>query len=91
MTDAQKKLHDMFEAYKHTTEYKDRSMMEIIVRRQEFEQRLDDMWRIYCRGNLQQVVAYKAQIADIKSAGLVVMRSKTTGKHKIVYPNQVPR
>lgn len=86
MNDAQKKLHDMFEAYKHSSSYKDSARMEIMCRRQEFEQRLDDMWRIYKSGNMQQVFAYKQQIADIKAAGLEVLRSKSTGKHRIVYP-----
>ena len=31
MNQAQQKLHDMFEAYKHTGEFKDRSMVEIIA------------------------------------------------------------
>lgn len=74
------------EASKHTSNYKDGIMMEIMCRRQEFEQRLDDMWRVYTSGNLKQVVAYKQQIADIKAAGLIVQRSKSTGKHRIVYP-----
>lgn len=73
-------------AYKHTSEYKDRALMEIWFRRKEFEQRLDDMWRIYTMGNLKQVVAYKQQVKDIKDAGLIVQRSKSTGKHRIVMP-----
>lgn len=87
MNQAQKKLHDMFEAYKHTGEFKDRSMVEIIAQREKYEQLLDDMWRVCCRG-LSEAMAYKQKIDYIKSAGLVVMRSKTTGKHKIVYPSQ---
>lgn len=74
------------EAYKHTSDYKDSAMMEIMMRRQEFEQRLDDMWRIYGTGNLQQVVYYKKQVQAIKDAGLIVQRSKSTGKHRIVFP-----
>ena len=74
------------EAYKHTSDYKDSAMMEIMMRRQEFEQRLDDMWRIYRSGNLQQVVEYKKQVQTIKDAGLIVQRSKSTGKHRIVFP-----
>jgi hypothetical protein len=57
-----------------------------MCRRPEFEKNLDDMWKIYCSGNLQQVVEYKKQIADIKAAGLIVQRSKSTGKHRIVFP-----
>lgn len=74
------------DAYKRTSDYKDSAMMEIMLRRQEFEQRLDDMWRVYKNGNMQQVFEYRKQIDTIKSAGLVVKRHKETGKHKIVYP-----
>ena len=84
------KLDAMFkgytEAYKHTSGYKDSAMMEIWLRRQEFEQRLDEMWRIYGTGNLRQVVEYKKQVQSIKDAGLIVQRSKSTGKHRIVLP-----
>lgn len=85
MNDAQRMLHDMFETYKHSSDYKDSARMDIMCRRSEFEKRLDDMWRIYTSGNMKQVVAYKQQIADIKAAGLVVQRSKTTGKHRIIF------
>lgn len=74
------------EAYKRTSDYKDSAMMEIVCRRQEFEQRLDDMWRIYTSGNMQQVFAYKQQVKMIKDAGLIVQRSKSTGKHRIIFP-----
>lgn len=88
MNEAQKKLHDMFEAYRHTTDYRDSSMMEIMLRREEFEKNLDEMWRIYTSGNLKQVFEYRKQIETIKHAGLQVLRSKSTGKHKIVYPKK---
>lgn len=74
------------EAYQHTSDYKDASMMEIMCRRQEFEHNLDEMWRIYRSGNMQQVFEYRKQVDTIKRAGLVVKRHKETGKHKIVYP-----
>lgn len=76
------------EAYKHTSDYRDASMMEIMCRREEFEKNLDDMWRIYTSGNLKQVFEYRKQIESIKAAGLQVLRSKSTGKHKIVYPKK---
>ena len=85
-TEAQRMLHDMFEAHKHTSRYKDGALMEIWIRRKEFEQRLDDMWRIYTMGNMKQVFEYKQQVKDIKDAGLIVQRSKSTGKHRIVMP-----
>lgn len=62
-------------------------MMEIMSQREKYEQLLDDMWRVCCRGP-SEFGAYKQQVQTIKSAGLVVKRSKTTGKHKIVYPSQ---
>ena len=77
-------LHGFFDAYKHTSDYKDASMMEIMARRQEFEERLDKMWRNIC-ANPQQVMEYRSQVQSIKHAGLEVLRSKTTGKHKIVH------
>jgi len=84
MNQAQQKLHDMFEAYKHTSDYKDTSMMEIMMRKNEFEENLNQMWDIYRRGNLQQVVEYKKGIRQIKEAGLTVLRNKA-GQHKIVF------
>lgn len=87
MNQVQQKLHDMFEAYKHTAQFRDKSMVMIMHRRQEFEQLLDDLWRVCCRGP-SEFGAYKQQVQTIKNAGLVVMRSKTTGEHKIVYPSQ---
>lgn len=88
MTDEQVKafLDGFKEASKRTSQYKDGIMMEIMCRRPEFEKRLDDMWRVYTSGNMKQVVEYKKQIADIKAAGLIVQRSKSTGKHRIVFP-----
>lgn len=87
MPDPNDFLKGFEEAYKHTSKYKDSVMMEIVLRRKEFEQRLDDMWRIYKSGNMKQVFAYQEQVRDIKQAGLVVLRSKSTGKHKIVFPD----
>lgn len=78
--------NDFMDAYKRTSDYKDSAMMEVWIRRKEFEQTLDEMWRIYGTGNLQQVVAYKEQVKVIKDAGLIVQRSKSTGKHRIVFP-----
>lgn len=75
---------DFLDAYRNTSEYKDSTMMEIMLRREEFERNLDEMWSIYRRGNMNQVFEYRKQIETIKSAGLQVLRSKSTGKHKIV-------
>ena len=81
-------LDGLMGAYHHTSRYKDDSMMEIMCRREEFEKNLDDMWRIYTSGNLKQVFEYRKQIETIKAAGLQVLRSKSTGKHKIVHRKQ---
>lgn len=81
-------LKGLLGAYEHTSDYKDRSMIEIMCRREEFEKNLDEMWRIYKSGNMNQVFEYRKQIESIKRAGLVVKRHKTTGKHKIVYPEK---
>ena len=86
--DPKKKLEDIFNAYRHTSDYQDRAMIDIMCRREEFEKNLDEMWRIYKSGNMNQVFEYRKQIKSIKSAGLVVKRHKTTGKHKIVYPEK---
>ena len=76
---------DVFDAYQNTSEYKDRSMMDIVFRRKEFEKNLDDMWAIYVRGNPTQLVEYNKGLDQIKSCGLKVLRN-SLGKHKIVVP-----
>ena len=71
-------------AYKHSSEYKDRGMIEIMTKRKEFEEHLDEMWSIYSKGNVRQVVEYNKQVNSIKEVGLKVLRN-SAGKHKIVY------
>ena len=73
------------DAYKNTSEYKDKSMLEIALRKSEFEKNLDDMWAIYRSGNVKQVVEYQKGLEQIKSSGLKVYRN-SEGKHKIVVP-----
>lgn len=36
-----------FGAYKNTSKYKDSAMLEIALKKNEFEKNLDDMWDIY--------------------------------------------
>lgn len=72
-----------FDAYKNTSEYKDSSMLEITLRKSEFEKNLDDMWAIYSRGVVGQIVNYNKGVEQIKSAGLKVFRN-SVGKHKII-------
>lgn len=86
--DPKKKLDDIFNAYRHTSDYRDRAMIDIMCNREKYEQNLDEMWRIFTRGNMNQVFEYRKQIENIKSAGLQVLRSKSTGKHKIVHPKK---
>lgn len=74
-----------FEAYKNTSKYKDESMLEIMMRKKEFEQNLDDMWAIYGKGVSAQIINYQQGIDQIKKVGLKVLRN-SKGKHKIVVP-----
>lgn len=82
-TEAGKMLNDMFNAYRYSSDYKDRSMMEIMCKRAEFEKNLDNMWAIYSKGNIAQIVEYNKAVQDIKEAGLFVLRN-SAGIHKIV-------
>lgn len=86
--DPKKMLDDMLNAFRHTSDYKDSAMLDIMFNREKYEQHLDEMWRIYTSGNMKQVFEYRKQIDSIKSAGLKVLRSKSTGKHKIVYADK---
>ena len=83
--DQKKFFNDLFEPYFHTAQAMDDRMIGIMHRREEYEKVLDDMWQNYCRGCIMQVVDYRGQVKYIKDAGLEVLRSKSTGKHKIVY------
>lgn len=83
MNDAREILNSMFEAYKHRQDYKDDSMVEIMCKREKFEQNLDDIWRSISF-NAKQIMEYKKAVRQIKEAGLVVMRN-SIGKHKIVF------
>lgn len=82
--DAKQKLHDIFNAYKHTSDFKDSVMIDIMANKQKFEQNLDDMWTIYTRGNMMQVFEYRKAVEQIKNAGLRVQRN-SAGKHRIIY------
>lgn len=74
-------LMGMFE---NTPEHKNAAMVDIMLHRKDYEQNLDNMWRVYTSGNMRQVFEYRKQVETIKAAGLVVMRNKV-GKHKIVH------
>lgn len=76
-------LKDYFEAYKHTSEWKDRGMVSIYADRAKYEAHLDEMWRIAKSGNLQQLPIYKEQVRYLKDHGITTLRNKD-GKHKLV-------
>lgn len=77
-------LRDWLDAFKHTSEYKDSVMLDIITRRKMFEENLDDMWANYRRGNPAQIAEYQKGVNKIKGAGLKVLRN-SAGKHRIVH------
>lgn len=77
---------DYLSAFKSTSKYKDECMMEIVLRKKDFEKNLDDMWSIYSKGNPIQIIEYNKGVDKIKRAGLKVLRN-SVGKHKIIVPN----
>ena len=79
-----KEMFGNFEnAYKKTSKYKDEGMLEIMLRKREFEETLDKMWTIYSSGNPRQIIEYNKQVDYIKGFGLKVLRN-SAGKHKII-------
>ncbi len=80
-------LNGMFSGYKNSAEYKDKLMMEIMFRREEFESNLDEMWLIYRRGCPQQIIEYQKGVDNIKKSGLKVLRNPA-GKHKIIFKKE---
>lgn len=74
---------DYFNAYKQTGRYRDGEMLEIALRKKEFEEHLDKMWRIYSTGNVSQIMEYNKQVESIKKRGYKVMRNGA-GNHKLV-------
>ena len=74
-----------FDAYKNTSKYKDDSMLDIGLRKSEFEKNLDEMWDNYRKGCFEQVIEYQNGVSQIKRVGFKVLRN-SQGKHKIVIP-----
>lgn len=74
---------DYFNAYQQTSKFKDNVMLEISLRKHEFEQNLDEMWAIYGKGVVSQIVEYNKGVEYLKSNGYKVLRN-SDGKHKIV-------
>lgn len=74
---------EYFNAYQQTWKYRDDGLMDIALRKLEYENHLDEMWRIYSKGNVQQIVEYNKQVNMIKQCGYKVMRN-SQGKHKLI-------
>lgn len=74
---------DWFNAYQQTSKYRDSAMLEISLRKREFEQNLDEMWSIYGKGVVSQIVEYNKGVEYLKSNGYKVLRN-SEDKHKIV-------
>lgn len=80
-------LKNYFNAYKNTSRYKDDNILDISLRKSEFEENLDEMYGNYIKGCTQQIVEYTKGVEQIKNAGFKVYRN-SVGKHKIIMPNQ---
>ena len=76
-------LNDFFDTYKETGGFNDAGKLEIATRKKEFEETLDEMWRIYRSGLVSQIVEYNKQVSQIKKYGYKVLRN-SIGIHKIV-------
>lgn len=86
MNDAQKKVFELFESFKHTSDYKDSAMIEIMGNREKFENNLNEMWAAVPRIGMSQMMEYRKAVEHLKSVGLKVLRN-LEGKHKIVHKN----
>lgn len=86
MSNIEDLFKNYFGAYKNTSKYKDSAMLEITLKKNEFEKNLDDMWDIY-KKDPSQIIEYQKGINQIKNSGLKVFRN-SQGKHKIVIPQK---
>lgn len=75
-------LNDLFKVAGSSYRAKDDQKFDIACKKGEYEENLDEMWRIYMV-NPRQIVEYNKQLATIKECGCKVMRN-SFGKHKIV-------
>lgn len=57
---------DYLNAYKNTSQYRDDSMLDIALRKSEFEKNLDEMWAIYSRGCTQQIIEYNKGVERLR-------------------------
>ena len=84
MNKANDTFNNLFDAWKHTSSHKDPGRFEVGVRKKEFEENLDSMWKKYQMGIVAQLPIYNSQVKEIKNYGFKVLRN-SSGKHKIVF------
>jgi hypothetical protein len=77
-------FNDYMSAYQKSSKYKDDILLDIGLRKQKYEETLDEMWANYLKGCPQQIVTYNEQVKYIKDTGCRIQRSKSTGKHTII-------
>ena len=56
------------------------------MKKEQYEEKLDEMWAIYLKGNPRQIVEYNKQLDYIKQYGGRIYRNEE-GKHRIIVPN----
>lgn len=72
---------DLLNAARSSYSAKDDQKIYIALRKGEYEETLDEMWKIYMV-NPAQIIEYKKQVDMIKECGCKVLRN-SKGKHKI--------
>lgn len=80
-------LEDFFRAYANSDCAKMESdkerRLDLALNKKKYEQKLDDMWDIYCKGNIYQLPIYNEQKDYIKKCGGRIFKN-SQGKHKII-------
>lgn len=76
-------LNDLFSASNSSYRAKDDRKFGIASQKKAYEERLDEMWKIYMV-NPQQIIEYNKQLTYIKECGCSVLRNGD-GKHKITF------
>ena len=56
------------------------------MKKEQYEEKPDEMWVIYLKGNPRQIVEYNKQLDYIKQYGGRIFRNEE-GKHRIIVPN----
>lgn len=78
-------FRDYFATYNDSYQNRDNTAFDIALQKQQYEENLDEMWRIIPY-NPKQIIVYNKQVDMIKDAGYKVLRN-SHGKHKIVRRN----